>query len=114
MRTPKLPAAASLVATMAAGVLLAGCSGEVHAGIEKSLPADKLSTTVAEKLAAQTGQPKPDVTCPEDLDAEVGATGRCELTAADGTKIGLSVTVSSVEGSQVNFDIKVDDKVAAN
>jgi predicted thioesterase len=32
------------------------------------------------------------------------------LEAADGSKIGLTVTVTAVNGSDVKFNIKVDNK----
>lgn len=106
--------AASLLATTAACVLLAGCSGSFHVGSTPKLPANELSGTVAEKLAATTGQPEPDVTCPEDLAGKVGTTTRCTLTASDGMTAGVSIKVTSVEGSQINFDIKVDDKPSSS
>ncbi|MFD9499156.1 DUF4333 domain-containing protein [Streptomyces sp. NPDC060035] len=94
----------------AAGVLLAGCSGSVSVGnSEPKLSSDKLATTVSEKLASTTGRPKPDITCPEDLVGKVGTTTRCTLTAADGSTLGVSVKVTSVDGEQINFDIKADD-----
>ncbi|MBD3003189.1 MULTISPECIES: DUF4333 domain-containing protein [unclassified Streptomyces] len=110
MTTTRLPAATSILSAVAAGVLLVGCSASVS--VEKSTPkvsADKLATVVAEKLAATTGRPKPDIACPEDLVGKVGNTTRCELTADDGSTLGVSVTVSSVDGDQVNFDVKADD-----
>jgi hypothetical protein len=114
MRTGKLTAAVSLLATTAAAMLLVGCSGSISVGnMKPKLSGDKVADVTAEKLAAQTGQPKPDVSCPEDLVGEVGTTTRCTLTATDGTTLGVTVTVTSVEGSQVNFDIKVDDKPSA-
>lgn len=94
----------------AAGVLLVGCSGSVTIGnSEPELSSDKLATTVAEKLAATTNQPKPDVTCPEDLVGKVGTTTRCTLTAGDGSTLGVTVTVTSVEDEKINFDIKADE-----
>ncbi|MEU6593716.1 DUF4333 domain-containing protein [Streptomyces sp. NPDC046881] len=113
MTTARLSATARGFTAVAAGVLLAGCSGSVT--VEKSKPtlsADKLATTVSEKLAAQTGRPKPRITCPEDLAGKVGTTTRCTLTADDGSTLGVTVTVSSVEGNQINFGIKADDKAS--
>ena len=43
-----------------------------------------------------------------DRQAEVGATVTCELTA-DGQTLPVTATVTSVEGSTVNFDIQVAD-----
>ncbi len=95
---------------MAAGVLLVGCSGSVSvANSEPKLSKDKLATTVAEKLAATTGQPKPDVVCPEGLAGKVGNITRCTLTAGDGSTLGVSVTVTSVVKDKINFDINADD-----
>jgi hypothetical protein len=51
----------------------------------------------------------PDITCPDDLKRDVGATTRCELTD-QGTTYGVTVTVSSVDGGDVKYDFKVDDQ----
>ena len=47
-----------------------------------------------------------EVSCP-DLPADVGATQRCSLRAG-GDTYGVTVTVTSVQGSDVKFDIAVD------
>ncbi|MFE4416140.1 DUF4333 domain-containing protein [Streptomyces sp. NPDC056821] len=110
MTATRLSAATSILSVIAAGVLLVGCSASVSVGSSTpKLSKDKLADAVAEKLAATTGQPKPDVTCPEDLVGKVGTTTRCKLTADDGSTLGISVTVSSVEGKQINFGIKADE-----
>lgn len=110
MATARLSAATYSLAAVAVGALLVGCSASVNVEkVEPKLSADKLSTTVAEKLAATTGQPKPDVTCPNDLTGKVGTTTRCTLTADDGSTLGVTVTVSSLDGDKINFDIKADD-----
>ncbi|MFE9441488.1 DUF4333 domain-containing protein [Streptomyces sp. NPDC006602] len=103
------------LSVVAVGVLLTGCSASVHVGKTEpkvsapKVSADKLATTVAERLAASTGQPKPDTTCPEDLVGKVGTTTRCTLTGDDGSTLGVTVTVTSVDGEQVNFDIEADE-----
>ncbi|GGW54093.1 hypothetical protein GCM10010503_34160 [Streptomyces lucensis JCM 4490] len=113
MATVRSSATAWSLSAVAAGVLLAGCSGSVTVGkTTPKLSADKLSDTLAEKLAATTGQPKPDVSCPEDLVGKVGTTTRCTLTAGDGGSLGVTVTVTSVEDDRINFDFKADDKVS--
>jgi hypothetical protein len=110
MTMTRLSAATSILSAVAAGVLLVGCSATVEVGrSEPKMSADKLATTVAEKLAATTGQSTPDITCPEDLVGKAGTTTRCTLTADDGSTLGVTVTVSSVEGDQINFDIRADD-----
>ncbi|MER6139822.1 DUF4333 domain-containing protein [Streptomyces sparsogenes] len=111
MLTVRLPAATPLLSAVAAAVLLVGCSASVE--VKKSSPpklsSDKLATTVADKLAASTGQAKPDITCPDDLVGKDGTTTRCKLTADDGSTLGVTVTVTSVDGSRINFDVKADD-----
>ncbi|WLW51826.1 DUF4333 domain-containing protein [Streptomyces sp. YU58] len=93
-----------------AGVLLVGCSASVDVGSSTpKMSSDKLATLLSEKLAAQTGQPKPDVTCPDDLAAKVGTTTRCTLTAGDNSTLGVTVKVTSVDGDQINFDFQVDE-----
>ena len=54
---------------------------------------------------------RPDVSCPDDLEAEVGAETRCTLSVeGDSKEYGVTVTVTSVEGDTANFDVKVDDE----
>jgi hypothetical protein len=97
---------------VAACALLAGCSVEASVGSTPKMSKEKVADKIATQLAAQTGQPKPDVVCPEDLEGKVGTTGRCTLTAKDGSSVGVSVKVTAVEGKTMKFDIKVDDKVS--
>jgi hypothetical protein len=71
----RLSAATWGLSAVAAGALLAGCSGSVSVGSSApKVSKDKLANTVAEQLAATTGQPKPDVTCPKDLVGKKGNT----------------------------------------
>ncbi|MEV0491716.1 DUF4333 domain-containing protein [Streptomyces atratus] len=109
MRIARLSTAAWSLSAVAVGVLLVGCSGSVSAGTSKpQLSADKLAASVAEKLATTTGRPKPDITCPEDLVGKVGETTRCTLTANDGSTLGVTVTVTSVDGDQIQYDFEAD------
>ncbi|MFD3374117.1 MULTISPECIES: DUF4333 domain-containing protein [unclassified Streptomyces] len=70
----------------------------------------RVAQTISDKLAADTGKRPERVTCPQHLPARVGATIRCELTAGSDT-LGVTVTATSVNGKQVNFNFKVDDSV---
>ncbi|MGV0888828.1 DUF4333 domain-containing protein [Mycolicibacterium sp. XJ766] len=88
--------------------LLGACSANVHVG-STGTPKDQLAKTVKEKLEAQAGKKADSVTCDGDLDAKVGATQRCVLTVK-GTKLGVTVTTTSVSGDNLKFDAKVDDK----
>ncbi|WKX69396.1 DUF4333 domain-containing protein [Streptomyces sp. XD-27] len=107
MAISRVSAAASILSTVAVGALLVGCSSSST----PQLSADKLATKVAEMLAAEKGLSKPQVTCPEDLVGKVGTTTRCTLTADDGSTLGVTVTVKSVDGSEVNITAKADDTV---
>lgn len=86
---------------LAALPLLAACG----AG---SVPASDVEEQISTVLEQEVGQAPDDVTCPDDLPGEVGAEMSCELSAG-GQTIGVTVTVSSVDGGQVNFDVLVDD-----
>ncbi|GHJ36013.1 DUF4333 domain-containing protein [Streptomyces sp. TS71-3] len=106
----RLSAATWGLAAVATGALLAGCS--VSASVGKPAPKvskAKLADTVSERLAATTGQAKPHITCPENLVGKKGNSTRCTLTASDGSTLGVTVTVSSVDGDNIKFDIKADD-----
>ncbi|TXS44344.1 DUF4333 domain-containing protein [Streptomyces sp. or43] len=99
----------------AAGALLAvafaaGCSVSVGS---KEVKKDEVAKQASAALGKQVGQEPDDVTCQDDLKAEVGATIRCELTA-DGKKYGMTVTAKSVDGDKVNMDFKVDEAAGAD
>ncbi|MFE1318396.1 DUF4333 domain-containing protein [Kitasatospora phosalacinea] len=128
----------SIAVAAAATALLAGCTAEVHVGTTTSTPAqptgstgstggsgddaaagdaalpkvsaDKVGKLAAQRLAQVTKQPEPDVVCPDDLLGKVGTVMRCQLTADDGSTLGVTITVTSVSGKNVNFDIKADER----
>jgi hypothetical protein len=88
--------------------LLAGCS--VHIGSGKAVDKNKVEQEVSTELTKSVGQKPKSITCPGDLKAKVGTTMRCKLTASDGSTIGLTLRVTSVKGSDVEFHIQVDKK----
>jgi hypothetical protein len=69
---------------------------------------DDVAKAAEDSLEQQVGQ-RPDVSCPKDLEAKVGATTRCTLTAdgLDGT-YGVTVKVTKVEDDKASFDVQVD------
>jgi len=91
--------------SLAALALLAACSGQA------AVPAADVEEQTENELEAQVGQ-RPDISCPEDLPAEVGATIECELTAEDMAEVyGVTVTVTDVaDDGNVGFDIAVDEE----
>jgi hypothetical protein len=64
-----------------------------------------VAQSVLDQLAS-TGKDVDEVTCP-DLPARVGASERCTLVTGDDT-YGVTVTATSVQGTDVKFDIQVD------
>ncbi len=52
-----------------------------------SIEEAEVEASVAAELAAELDQPEPNIDCPSDLKAEVGATMECELTV-DGDENG--------------------------
>ncbi len=85
----------------AAALALTGCGSSVDSA--------EVEDQISSALEDQIGAAPDDVSCPDDLDAEVGSKTRCELTA-DGTTYGVSVEVTSVEGDVAQFDIQVDEE----
>ena len=91
-----------LVAVVLLGLGLAACS--------MTLARAEVATKAEEALEAEVGS-RPEISCPEDLEAKVGAETRCILTAVDDpTEYGVTITVTAVDGSDAEFDIAVDDE----
>lgn len=82
---------------------LSGCSSTVaQADVETSV-----KTQIDEAIAGAG-----PVTCPDDLAAEVGATLRCEFSV-EGQPVDAIATVTSIEGSTVNYDITTEARPVA-
>jgi Domain of unknown function (DUF4333) len=69
-----------------------------------------VASAVADQVESQVGN-RPQVRCPDDLEAKVGARPRCTLTleGVDGT-YGVTATVTKVDDDQAHFDIQVDSE----
>jgi hypothetical protein len=97
-----------LAATPLLSLGLAACG--LGFGSPDSLTADHVANGAADALEAKVGA-RPDVSCPEDLAAEVGAETRCTLSVSgDAEKYGVTVRVTSVEGDTAEFDVEVDEE----
>jgi hypothetical protein len=105
-------AVGSLALTALAVAALTGCSASV--GSTPKVPKADVEKSAKDALTQQVGQAPDSVTCPNDLDATVGASERCTLSAG-GQTIGLTVTVSSVDSgtNTAHFDVKVDSAPAS-
>lgn len=96
---------APIIASIVAGaLLLSGCGST-------KVSEEDLAEQIKTQLTEEVGQEPDSVECSEGLDAEVGATQRCVLTAGS-DELGVTATVTSVDGSTVNYDIKVDEMPA--
>ena len=84
---------------------LAGCSSQV------TVDEAALEDEVKRQLTETVGQAPDDIDCPGDLAGEVDQEIRCTLTAGE-DEVGVTVTVTGVEGDQVDFDIEVDEEMA--
>ena len=95
------------VALACGAVLITGCSFSTGSG---AVSRHKVEKEVSDELTKTVGQRPKSITCPGDLKAVEGTKMRCKLEATDGTKIGLTLTVTSVKGDNVKFHISVDQK----
>lgn len=80
------------------GFALAGCSTSL------SVPADEVETQAAASLEEHLGF-APEINCDEDLEGEVGAEITCDLIDQDGARYDVIMTVTNVEGTDVEFDV---------
>lgn len=83
---------------------LTGCGSAVvsQADLEKQV-SDGLERSVGQKLPGK-------LTCPGDLiDPTAGTSVHCTLQLSESSQVGVTVTVTSVDGLNVKYDIKVDD-----
>ncbi|HEX2312949.1 MAG TPA: DUF4333 domain-containing protein [Thermomonospora sp.] len=97
----KLLSPAALATVLTAAALTTGCATL----FEQAVGADELETQIAAKLGGQLGGTPRSVDCPADLRGVVGSTVRCSLVTANGTERVVNVTVTSVDGERVDYDI---------
>ena len=95
---------------IAAVSLVSACSASAHVSVGGSNKVAKsdVESQVATQLAASTGQAKPDISCPDGLEAKVGATLDCTLSVqGDSTKLPVHVVVDSVDNGTAHFTAQV-------
>lgn len=100
----------SLVPILSAGLLAAACTVSVGTA---SIPSSEVEQQATEALAETEGIPieeMPPIECPSDLRAEVGATIVCVIgDPTVGNTYDVTITVETVDGEDVGFDVRVAD-----
>ncbi|WP_447644621.1 DUF4333 domain-containing protein [Nocardioides zeae] len=91
-------------ATGGAVLLLSACGTD-------TVDQNDLEDQVKASLTESVGQAPKDIDCPDELEAEEGATTTCVLTADDDSTIDVEVEVSGVDDDRVDLDIQVADEV---
>ena len=99
-----------MVSAALTALLLAACNVSVGT---TSLSATEVEQKATAALAESQGIPleeMPPLECPSDLAAEVGATMVCVIgDPAQGNTYDVTITVETVDGEDVAFDIQVAD-----
>ncbi|CAM3189957.1 hypothetical protein BST27_15575 [Mycobacterium intermedium] len=99
----------TLLVSVAAATLVAN-AGACSVSTSKSVSQAEVSDQIAEKLTDPEGNKPEEVSCPGDLEAKVGAQLNCKMKVK-GVTYDVNVTVTSVEGKDVKFDmVKTRDK----
>lgn len=98
------------MSVVVAGLAVSACS--VNVGTS-SLPATEVEQKATAALAQSQGIPleeMPPLECPADLSAEVGASIVCVIgDPAQGSTYDVTITVETVDGDDVGFDVQVAD-----
>lgn len=97
-----------LLVLMAGSVSALSACGSVSLGTS-SLSSAEVADAAENALEQEVGS-RPDITCPDGLDKEEGASTRCTLTAGDDSvEYGVTVTVTAV-GKSTEMDVQVDEE----
>jgi hypothetical protein len=93
-----------LVAGAAAGLMASAGACSCSVGGTKSVSKADVASQITSKMTDAAGNKPDSVTCPGDLPATVGAQLNCDMKVKD-QKFNVNVTVTSVNGSDVKFDM---------
>jgi hypothetical protein len=93
-----------LVAGAAAGLMASAGACSCSVGGSKSVSKGDVASQITAKMTDAQGNKPDSVTCPGDLPATVGAQLNCDMKVKD-QKFNVNVTVTSVNGSDVKFDM---------
>ncbi|CQD10005.1 hypothetical protein BN1232_01831 [Mycobacterium lentiflavum] len=95
-----------LISGAAAGLMASAgaCSCSIGSSGPHAVDKKDVASQITQKLTDAQGNKPDSVDCPGDLPAKVGAQLNCSMKVKDVT-YGVNVTVTSVEGSNVKFDM---------
>ncbi len=97
----------SALLVAAASLSLAACSGDASVSVgEPAVPKEKVQTNAQAQLTKVVGQKFPPISCPADLKAKLGEKMICTVTLS-GKPYDVTITVTSVNGTDVKYDVKV-------
>lgn len=85
--------------------VLAACGGP--AAIDRA----ELEKTVQTELSKSVGQQAPEASCPDELKAEKDDETRCTMDFGEEGTLGVTVTVTSVDGDDAKFGIQADEEL---
>jgi Domain of unknown function (DUF4333) len=88
----------ALTAAVALALLVAACG-------EKTVDASAAEETVTGLIADETGFEADDMSCPDDVPAEVDEEFECEFTGPEGPYVA-SVTITEVDGDDAVFQVE--------
>jgi hypothetical protein len=98
-----MPRLVRLIAFAAFPLALAACTSTA------AVEASSVETTAREQFSEQFAVES--VECSDDLPAEEGATITCVLVDGAGGSFEMTVTVTSVDGDDVDFDLEITDEL---
>ncbi|MDL5158952.1 DUF4190 domain-containing protein [Actinomycetospora termitidis] len=96
------------ITAMVIGVVYAMVVLSAVAGASSPAPSYASEQAVEAQIESQLGGRAENARCTEDLPARVGAAIRCTATLDGRSRQPVAVSVSSVEGSTIRFDITTD------
>lgn len=99
----------TITTTLVAAALAASLAGCGTGSVSKSDVESKVKDVFSSKIPGTI-----TVSCDGDLKAEKGKTERCIITADDGSRLGVTVSVTDVKDGKADMHFQADDKPMSN
>lgn len=91
---------------LSAGLVLSACSDDSTTSSTPQLSKAEVEQKAMAALTAKTGQQAPQITCPGNLNAQVGAKMVCSIVL-DAKTYDVTVTVTQVNGTTAELAVEV-------